>query len=50
MKLEHKSDKAIFLAPKIYGGKTSNYEYVKVKGLKIPISFTDLQKLLFKDK
>jgi hypothetical protein len=41
MKLEHIFDKAIFLAPKVYGGITSDYEYIKVKGLKNPLSFND---------
>lgn len=32
MKLEHIFDKAVFLAPKVYGGINSEYEYIK--GLK----------------
>jgi hypothetical protein len=48
MKLEHIFDDAIFLAPKVYGGKTSTYEYVKVKGLKNPVSFNELKPLLIK--
>jgi hypothetical protein len=48
-KLEHIFKKAIFLAPKVYGGITDNYEYIKVKGLKNPIPFKDLEKLIFKD-
>src|SRR5277367_6949469 len=49
MKLEHIFDDAIFLAPKVYGGITSSYEYVKVKGLKNPVSFNQLKPLLIKD-
>jgi hypothetical protein len=48
MKLEHTFDEAIFLAPKMYGGKTPNYEYVRVKGLKNPIEFDKLRPLLTK--
>jgi DNA polymerase type B, organellar and viral len=48
MKLEHIFDEAIFLGPKMYGGKTSEYEYVKIKGLKNPISFDELKPLLKK--
>jgi hypothetical protein len=49
LKLEHIFDEAVFLSPKVYGGKTSNYEYVKIKGLKNPISFNELSTLLIKD-
>ena len=64
MKLEHIFDDALFLAPKVYGGITSHcqlpayaghandndsYEYVKVKGLKNPVSFDQLKPLLIKD-
>ena len=49
MKLEHIFDDAIFLAPKVYGGITSDYEYVRVKGLKNPVSFNQLKPLLIKD-
>jgi hypothetical protein len=49
MKLEHTFNKAIFLAPKVYGGKTNDYEYVRVKGLKNPVHFEELFPLLFKD-
>jgi len=49
MKLEHIFDEAVFLAPKVYGGRTSTYEYVKVKGLKNPITFEELKPLLVKD-
>lgn len=49
MKLEGTYDKAVFLAPKVYGLKNDIEEIVKVKGLKNPISFTQLETLLFKD-
>jgi hypothetical protein len=49
LKLEHIFYDAIFLAPKVYGGITSSYEYVKVKGLKNPVSFNQLKPLLIKD-
>jgi hypothetical protein len=49
MKLEHIFDDAIFLAPKVYGGITSESEYVRVKGLKNPVSFNQLKPLLIKD-
>ena len=29
-KLEHIFDEGVFLSPKVYGGKTPDYEYVKV--------------------
>jgi len=50
MKLEHIFDKAIFLAPKVYGGITPNYEYIRIKGLKNPITYQELEPLLFKNK
>lgn len=50
MKLEHIFNEAIFLAPKVYGGITDNYEYVKIKGLKNPITYENLKPLLYKDK
>jgi hypothetical protein len=49
MKLEHIFDEAIFLTPKVYGGINSSYEYVKVKGLKNPVSFSQLKPILIKD-
>lgn len=48
MKLEHIFKDAVFLAPKMYGGLTDDYEYVKIKGLKNPIQFKELKPLLFK--
>ena len=49
MKLEHVFDDAIFLGPKMYGGINSNYEYVRIKGLKNPIKFSELKPLLTKN-
>lgn len=49
MKLEHTFKEAIFLAPKVYGGLTDKYEYVKIKGLKNPIPYSNLKGLLKKD-
>jgi hypothetical protein len=49
MKLEHIFNDAIFLSPKMYGGVTDHYEYVKIKGLKNPLKFEDLKSLLKKD-
>lgn len=42
MKLEHIFNDVIYLIPKVYGGIIDNYEYVKIKGLKTPISFNEL--------
>lgn len=50
MKLEHIFKEAVFLAPKVYGGITDNYEYVRVKGLKNPIKFDNLLSLLIKNE
>jgi len=50
MKLEHVFDEVIYLAPKVYGGKTDKYEYVRAKGVKNPVPFEDLKPLLYKDK
>jgi hypothetical protein len=49
MKLEQIFNEAIFLAPKVYGGITDNYEYIRVKGLKNPIKYAQLEPLLMKD-
>lgn len=46
MKLEHIFDDAVFFTPKVYGGITDNYEYVKTKGLKNKIKFDELKTLL----
>jgi len=49
MKLEQIFKKVVYLAPKVYGGVTSEYEYIKIKGLNNPISFDELSSLLVKD-
>jgi len=36
------------LAPKIYDGKTENYENIRIKGLKNPIYFDEMKNLLIK--
>jgi hypothetical protein len=46
-KLENIFNKAVFLAPKVYGGITENgEEIIKIKGFKNPIPFEELEKLL----
>lgn len=50
LKLEHVFDKVIYLAPKVYAGKTDSYEISRVKGLKNHISFDELEPLLKKDQ
>ena len=49
MKLEHVFEDATFLSPKMYGGKTKDYEYVRIKGLKNPLKYDELKPLLKKD-
>lgn len=49
MKLEHIFKEAIFLAPKVYGGITDKYEYVKIKGLKNTLAYSELSQLLNKN-
>ena len=49
-KLEHVFDQAVYLGPKMYGGITKDYEYIKIKGLKNPIPFNELKLLLDRDK
>jgi hypothetical protein len=49
LKLEHTFKEACYLAPKVYGGITDDYSYVKIKGLKDPVSYWDLKSLLYKD-
>lgn len=46
MKLEHEHifNDAVFLYPKMYGGITNHYGYVRSKGLKILINYEDLKK------
>lgn len=49
-KQENVFDKIVLLAPKVYGGVTTDgREITKVKGLKNKISFNQLEKLLKKD-
>jgi hypothetical protein len=50
LKLEHYFDEAVYLAPKVYGGRNKDYEYVRIKGLKNPISFNELKSLLKRNK
>jgi len=50
MKLEHIFNKVVYLAPKVYGGMTADYEYVRVKGVKDYVSFDELEPLLYKSK
>lgn len=50
MKLEDKFIEATFIAPKVYGGITTDYKMIiKVKGLKEPISYWELKQLLYLD-
>ena len=44
-KLEHIFDEAVFLSPKFYRGKTSDYEYVKVLRRRVETSapFSELK-------
>lgn len=49
MKLEHTFSSAIYLSPKMYGGKTEEYEIVRIKGLKNPIPYSELLPLLTKN-
>jgi hypothetical protein len=50
MKLEYKINKAVFLAPKVYGIITdAGKEVTKVKGFKDSVSFEMLESLLVKD-
>lgn len=53
MKLEHVIDKAIFLAPKVYGFMTKDQEIIKIKGLKQEtinkLSLCSLEELLYKN-
>lgn len=47
-KLEHHFAEAVYLGPKVYGGKTPNYELVKVKGLTNAVTYAELKSLLQK--
>lgn len=48
MKLELTFDRAVFIAPKVYGGTYSEGEIVKVKGFKNPIAVSTLETVLTK--
>jgi hypothetical protein len=51
LKLENKFKEAVFLAAKVYGGKTiDGQEIVKIKGSKNPITYIKLKELLIKDR
>jgi hypothetical protein len=50
MKLEHIFKEIVYIAPKVYGGVTSNKEIVKIKGAKKKVEFKSLEELLYKDK
>ena len=38
----------VYLAPKVYAGKTDDYEYSRAKGVKDSISYDDIKTLLVK--
>src|SRR3954464_6759782 len=48
-KLEHEFDEAVYISSKVYGGKNSEYELIKIKGSKNLIAFDELKTLLIKD-
>jgi hypothetical protein len=50
MKLEHIFKKVVYLAPKVYGGKTEDSEFVRIKGAKVPVPFEELEPILYKSK
>nr|QWO71383.1 DNA polymerase [Termitomyces sp. Mi165-7] len=52
MKLEHIFKKAVYLAPKVYGGiETNNNEIIKIKGYKNKnLKYTELEPLLYKNE
>nr|YP_010130188.1 DNA-directed DNA polymerase [Clavaria fumosa]QPZ51090.1 DNA-directed DNA polymerase [Clavaria fumosa] len=50
LKLEHSFEETVYLAIKVYGGRNKDFEYVRIKGLKNPISFKDIKSLLYKNK
>jgi hypothetical protein len=49
-KIEHLFDEVIYIAPKVYGGISNSKDVVKIKGLKDPVEFSELKKLLKKDE
>src|SRR5438046_3142521 len=48
-KLENEFDEAVYISSKVYGGKNSEFELIKIKGSKNLITFDELKKLLIKD-
>ena len=46
LKLEHIFDEAVYLAPKMYGGVTKDYGYIKIKGVKSKIKIISVKFLL----
>lgn len=50
LKLEHVFNEVVYLAPKVYAGRTDSYDYIKVKGAKNSVSFEEIKKLLQKDE
>lgn len=50
MKLEHIFNEAIYLAPKVYGGRTDDGDIVRAKGAKEPVPFDELESILYKSK
>jgi len=52
LKYEETYIESLFLLPKVYGGiiKDSDLEFTKVKGFKDQVEFSDLKKILFKNK
>jgi len=49
MKLEGEYEEGVFLAPKLYGLINKIEMIVKVKGLKNPVSYSELKILLYED-
>ena len=50
LKLEHVFNEVVYLAPKVYAGRATGYDYIKVKGSKLPLSFEQIKSLLTKDE
>ena len=50
LKLEHVFNEVVYLAPKVYAGRATDYDYIKVKGSKLPLSFEQIKSLLTKDE
>lgn len=49
LKLEHVFNEVVYLAPKVYAGRTDSYDYIKVKGAKNSVSFEEIKTLLQKN-